>query len=52
MKFRVPYTGTRSINVCSMENDSRRACIANFWVKRKILSLGQAQISVAGDNKV
>jgi len=37
-----------------MQHDSasRGACIANFWVKRKILILGQAQISAVGDNKV
>lgn len=52
MKFRAPYTGTRSNNVCSMAMPQDEACIANFWIKRKISIPGQAQISVPGDNKV
>lgn len=50
MKFSAPYTGTRSNNVCRVPQEE--ACIANFWFKRKISIPGQAQISVAGDNKV
>lgn len=33
-------------------NALKGACVANFWVERKILIVGQAQISVAGENKV